>query len=257
MKSVIERRMDILTVVNQNDSVRVEELASMFDVSSVTIRNDLNFLEKTGYIVRSHGVAIPKKGMMAELSNSEKKLKNSDIKTKIGLEAAKLIINGDAIILDSGTTTKQIAETLSTRENENILVMTNGLDVAMQLVSAAGVEVMMTGGILRKNALSFSGKQAEETFKHFHFSKLFLGVDGLDLNVGITTHNEQEAILNRVMCKHANQIIAVTDSSKFGKQGCHVIRHFSEIDILITDSGISDEYLTTFQQKNIEVIIVD
>lgn len=257
MKSVIERRMDIVTLVNAQNSARVEDLATQFGVSTVTIRNDLNFLEQNGYILRSHGVAMPNKGLIAELSNSEKRRRNSSIKQKIGIAALKLIQDNDAIILDSGTTTREIANHLKQSLLENVLVMTNGLDIATELAQAVNTEVLMTGGRLRKNALSFSGRQAEMSLHEYCFSKFFLGVDGFDLRAGITTHNEQEANLNRVMCDVSNHVVAVTDSSKFGKQSCHIIRRAFEIDTLITDSGIPDEYVSALQDNGIEVIIVD
>ncbi|MBV7387334.1 DeoR/GlpR family DNA-binding transcription regulator [Pasteurellaceae bacterium TAE3-ERU1] len=257
MKSVIERRMDIVSLVNAQNSARVDDLATQFGVSAVTIRNDLNFLEQNGYILRSHGVAMPNKGLIAELSNSEKRQRNSGIKQKIGAAAMKFIHDNDAIILDSGTTTREIANHLKQSSRDNVLVMTNGLDIATELAKAANTEVLMTGGRLRKNALSFSGRQAEMSLQEHCFSKFFLGVDGFDLRAGITTHNEQEANLNRAMCDVSNHVVAVTDSSKFGKQSCHVIRRAFEIDTLITDSGIPDEYVSALQDNGVEVIIVD
>lgn len=257
MKSAIERRMEIVELINQQNSMRVEELAEIFSVSAVTIRQDLSFLEKNGYIVRSHGGAIPNRGMIAELSNHEKRQQNSGIKAKIGKAALTFIQNDDAIILDSGTTTREIAIGLKNTALTQLLVMTNGLDIAIELADTNSVDVLMTGGKLRKNALSFSGPQAERDLEHYHFNTFFLGVDGFDLQAGITTHNEQEASLNKKMCEISNRVIAVTDSSKFGKQSCHVIRKFAEIDVLITDSGIPAEYLNAFQEQGVEVVIVD
>lgn len=255
MKAAVERRMEILDMVNQKGKARVEDLAELFKVSSVTIRSDLSFLEKNGYIVRSHGAAIPNTGFIAEMSIHEKRGQNADIKTLIGKAAATLIKDGDTVILDSGTTTREIATHLKSREN--VVVMTNGLDVAMELANTSGVEVLMTGGVLRKSALSFSGSQAENSLKNFRFDKVFLGVDGFDLRVGITTHNEQEASLNRLMCDISETIIAVADSTKFSKRSCHMIREFGEIDVLVTDSGIPDEYIQELKEHKIEVIIVD
>ncbi|MDA0149177.1 transcriptional repressor AgaR [Vibrio sp. LaRot3] len=255
MKSAVERRMEIVNVVNQNGKARVEDLAAQFDVSSVTIRSDLSFLEKNGYVVRSHGAAIPNTGVIAELSVQEKRRQNSGVKSLIGQAAAKLIENGDTVILDSGTTTREIASSL--KSLEDVVVMTNGLDVAMELASAPGVEVLMSGGVLRKNALSFSGPQAENSLKNYRFDKVFLGVDGFDLRAGITTHNEQEASLNRLMCEISEQVIAVVDSTKFGKRSCHMIREFGNIDILITDSQIPEDYLQGLREMKVEVIIVE
>lgn len=233
----------------------IEDLAELFKVSSVTIRSDLSFLEKNGYIVRSHGAAIPNTGFIAELSIHEKRGQNAGIKTLIGKAAATLIKDGDTVILDSGTTTREIATHLKSREN--VVVMTNGLDVAMELANTTGVEVLMTGGVLRKSALSFSGSQAENSLRNYRFDKVFLGVDGFDLRVGITTHNEQEASLNRLMCDISETIIAVADSTKFGKRSCHMIREFGDIDVLVTDSGIPDEYVQELKDHKIDVIIVD
>lgn len=257
MKSAVERRMEIVSVVNQEGKARVEDLAAMFSVSSVTIRSDLSFLEKNGYVVRSHGAAIPNVGVIAELTVHEKRRQNAGIKALIGREAARLIECGDTVILDSGTTTREIAASLKSKALENVVVMTNGLDVAMELASAPGVEVLMSGGVLRKNALSFSGSQSESCLKNYRFDKVFLGVDGIDLRVGITTHSEPEASLNRLMCEISGQVIAVADSSKFGKRSCHIIREFGDIDILVTDSDIPEDYLQSLKEMKVEVIIVD
>ncbi|WP_318466669.1 transcriptional repressor AgaR [Photobacterium leiognathi] len=255
MKSAIERRMEIVTVVNQDGKARVEDLAEKFNVSSVTIRSDLSFLEKNGYVVRSHGAAIPNSGVIAELTIHEKRRNNAGVKSLLGKAAAQLIHGGDTVILDSGTTTREIAASL--KAMENVVVMTNGLDVAMELSSAPGVEVLMSGGVLRKEALSFSGSQAEAGLKNYRFDKVFLGVDGFDLRAGITTHSEQEASLNRLMCEISEQVIAVADSSKFGKRSCHMIREFGNIDILVTDSGIPEDYLAGLRDMRVEVIIVE
>ncbi|HIF9180623.1 transcriptional repressor AgaR [Photobacterium damselae] len=255
MKSAVERRMEIVNVVNRDGKARVEDLASQFNVSSVTIRSDLSFLEKNGYVVRSHGAAIPNTGVIAELTVHEKRRQNTGIKSVIGLAASKLIHNGDTVILDSGTTTREIASNLKTVED--VVVMTNGLDVAMELASAPGVEVLMSGGVLRKNALSFSGSQAEAGLKNYRFDKVFLGVDGFDLRAGITTHNEQEASLNRLMCEISERVIAVVDSTKFGKRSCHMIREFGHIDTVVTDSDIPEDYLQGLRDMKVDVIIVE
>ncbi len=193
--------------------------------------------------------------MIAELTVHEKRRQNAGIKSLIGQAAAKLIESGDTVILDSGTTTREIATSL--KSLEDVVVMTNGLDVAMELASAPGIEVLMSGGVLRKNALSFSGSQAEHSLKNYRFDKVFLGVDGFDLRAGITTHNEQEASLNRLMCEISEQVIAVADSSKFGKRSCHMIREFGNIDTLVTDSDIPEDYVQGLREMKVDVIIVE
>ncbi|ELR66644.1 Transcriptional repressor of aga operon [Photobacterium marinum] len=254
MKSAVERRMEIVDVVNRDGKALVEDLASRFNVSTVTIRSDLSFLEKNGYIVRAHGAAISNTGGITELNVHEKRRQNVGIKTLLGEAASRLIEDGDIVILDSGSTTREIAANIS--NVENVIVMTNGLDVAVELSSKTGVEVLMTGGALRKKTLSFTGAQAEAGLKNYRFNKVFLGVDDFDFRSGITTHNEQEASLNRLMCEVSDQVIAVADSSKFGKRSHHLIREIDHIDTLVTDSGIPDDYVQTLKNMNINLIIV-
>ncbi|MGF1868400.1 transcriptional repressor AgaR [Photobacterium indicum] len=253
MKSSIERRMEIVRVVNQDGRSRVDSLATKYGVSSVTIRSDLVFLEKKRLIIRTHGAAISNTGIIPELTVHEKLHQNTEIKSLVGLAAAKLIESGDTIILDSGTTIREVSRSI--RGIDNLVVMTNSLDVAIDLTPEAKIELLMTGGALRKNSLSLFGPQAENSLKNYRFDKVFLGVDGFDIKAGITTHNEYEANLNRLMCEISDQVIVVADSTKFGKRSCHIIREFGNIDILITDSGIPEDYLKSLREMKVEVIV--
>ena len=255
MKSAIERRMEIVEIINKEGKARVEDLSERFGVSTVTIRSDLSFLEKKGHVVRSHGSAIQNNGAIAELSVQEKRRHNAGLKSVLGRAAAKLVEDGESILLDSGTTTREVAVHLNPAYRG--VVMTNGLDIALELSSLPNMEVLVTGGVLRSNALSFVGSQAESSLKNYRFNKVFLGVDGFDLRAGITTHNEQEASLNRLMCEISDEVIAIADSSKFGKRSCHMIRECDHIDTLITDSGIPDEYLEHLKSMKVNVIVVD
>ncbi|MEI6896789.1 MAG: transcriptional repressor AgaR [Psychromonas sp.] len=255
MKNAIERRLEIYETIQRDGKKSVNELSDMFNVSYVTIRSDLRLLENNGHIIRSHGAAMPNVGLVTELNIKEKQTLNCENKRKIGKVAASLIHEYDSIIIDSGTTTKAIIPFI--KHIENLTVMTNGLDIAVDLSSISGVEVLMPGGKLRKGALSFSGPQAEKSLKNYSFKKIFLGVDGFDLRSGITTHNEQEASLNRLLCDISAEVIALADSSKFNKHSCHMIRGFGDIDILISDSGIPPKYLKELRSTGVEVIIVD
>lgn len=252
MKSSVERRSDILELLQQTNSQRVEALAQHFGVSSVTIRSDLNTLEQQGYITRSHGFAVLNSRLIAELSIADKRNHYPELKQRIGKLAASLLHNGDRIILDSGTTTKAIVNHLS---HLTLTVLTNGLDIAMELVSCPNVEVRMTGGVLRKNAMSFSGIMADNNLRQYRFDKVFLGVDGFDLHKGVTTFNEQEAHLNRLMCEAADQVIVVTDSSKFGQYSDFVICSANQIDVLITDDQLPKNYQQALEDAGVTVLI--
>ncbi|HDR1022380.1 TPA: DeoR/GlpR transcriptional regulator [Pasteurella multocida] len=252
MKSSIERRAEIFKLLQLQGSMRVEALAQYFQVSTVTIRNDLNILEKHGHITRSHGYAILNSRLISELSISDKHNNYPELKQRIGKVAASLLTNNERIILDSGTTTKAIVSYL---DNLHLTVLTNGLDIAMELVSCPNVEVRLTGGVLRKNAMSFSGVTADDHLRQYRFDKVFLGVDGFDLQRGITTFNEQEAHLNRLMCNAAEQVIVVADSSKFGQHSNFVICDVHQIDKLVTDDQIPQQYREALENSGVEVLI--
>lgn len=252
MKSSVERRSDILALLHQTNSIRVEELAQQFGVSSVTIRNDLNVLEQQGLVTRSHGFAVLSSRLVAELSVADKRNAYPEIKQRIGKLAASLLNDGERIILDSGTTTKAIVSHLN---DLKLTVLTNGLDIAMELVNCPNVEIRMTGGVLRKNAMSFSGVMADNNLRHYRFDKVFLGVDGFDLQKGVTTFNEQEAQLNRLMCEAADQVIVMTDSSKFGQYSDFVICQANQIDILVTDEQLPANYREYLDSMGVQVLI--
>ncbi|PCK30768.1 transcriptional repressor AgaR [Pseudoalteromonas piscicida] len=254
MLNTIERRHEIVQLVGQVERVEVSELAEKFGVSTVTIRNDLNALHEKGLLVRSHGGAVASSKLTKELTISEKHDDHRQVKVELGKLVASLIGNNESIILDSGTTTEEVAKQLI--QHEQLVVMTNGLNVAQALVSAESVDVLMTGGSLRKKSLSFYGSHAEEQLKQYHFDRLILGVDGLSVDVGVTTHFEPEAALNREMCKAAKQVIVVTDSSKFGRNGVHRIISCAEIDVLVTDSGIPDDIYQQLVAAGIEVHLI-
>ncbi|MGM8929903.1 transcriptional repressor AgaR [Salinicola halophyticus] len=249
-----ERREAIVHHLAKHERIRVDELASHLEVSAVTIRSDLRLLEEAGYVLRMHGVVVLSQNTAAEIAFAERRKKHSGVKGRIGAEAAKLVKDGESIILDAGTTTLEVARHL--KQHEALLVMTNGLDIAMELSHAPGVEIIMLGGRLRKTALSCSGAEAEGSLAHHRFDRLFLGVDAMELNRGLTTDHENEASLNRGMIAIADEIVAVTDSSKAGRKSVHLVSTFDGIDRLVTDDQLPDSYTDTLRQKhNVDVIL--
>lgn len=255
MLNTIERRHEIVLLTEQTGKVSVKDLAEQFDVSTVTIRHDLNELTQKGLIVRSRGGAIASNRLTKELSIKEKQHDNLKVKKLLAAAVADLIQDGEAVILDSGTTTEEVAHCLSVKND--LVVMTNGLNIANELARMTTCEVYMTGGQLRHKSMSLHDSQAEERLRHFNFSKVILGVDSIDLNRGISTHFEPEAKLNRVMCNCAEQIIVVTDSSKFGKKALHSILPLDAIDVLVTDSGIPQEFVALLTKLNVTLHVVD
>ena len=255
MRNTTQRREAILQQLTRNGSVQVTDLVQEFGVSAVTIRNDLSALEAQGLATRSHGGATLMRTPPPEQSIRQKDAINQEQKDRIGALAATLVQEGDNIIIDSGTTTISLARHL--RDANNVTVMTNGLNIAWELADTAGVELILTGGLLRKQSLSLQGSQAEATLQAYNFDKLFLGVDGFDLQFGVTTHHEAEASLNHKMVERAKKIIVLTDASKFGRVSLHRIVQAGQVDTVITDASISQEYREGLQKLGIELLIAD
>ncbi len=253
--NLIDRRKIILVYAIKEKSVLVDKLAHELGVSAVTIRSDLKFLDRKNLLIRTHGGAVLSNPLSRELSIDEKSNQQHSKKQKIAVAVKKLIYEGETVILDSGTTTAEIA--LLLRNYRNLTVMTNGLNVAQNLLGSKGIEIHLTGGKLRQKTLSFYGRSAEEQLSLLHFNKVILGVDGFDTTVGITTHFEHEASLNRAMCKTADQIIVATDSSKFDRSSVYKIANNVEIDILVTDNAIADNTAQSLEQAGINLIIAE
>lgn len=251
-----ERREQIIQRLRQRGSVQVNDLSVLFGVSTVTIRNDLAFLEKQGIAVRAYGGALicDSNTPGVEPSVEDKSSLNTAVKRSIAKAAAEMIKPGHRVITDSGTTTYEIARLM--RQHTDVIAMTNGMNVASALLEAEGVELLMTGGHLRRQSLSFYGDQAEQSLQNYHFDMLFLGVDAIDLERGVSTHNEDEARLNRRMCEVAERIIVVTDSSKFNRSSLHKIIDTQRIHTIIVDEGIPAECLQELHRSGVEVIIV-
>lgn len=253
IRNTRSRRQQILQCLIELGSVQVAELVERFEVSAVTIRADLSHIESQGLATRTHGGANLVRTPPQEQDIHEKDALNLPLKESIGARAAQLVQAGDNIIIDSGSTTMTLARHL--RGHRDVTVMTNGLNIAWELANAPGVDVLLTGGLLRKQSLSLQGSQAEASLTAYSFDTLFLGVDGLDLQFGLTTHDEAEARLNHRMVERARRIVVLTDASKFGRVSLHRIAHLNQVHAVITDAGIDERYREGLQQLGIELII--
>ncbi|MGH8053513.1 MAG: DeoR family transcriptional regulator [Stenotrophomonas sp.] len=255
MRNTRSRRQQILQLLIEQGTVQVSELVDRFDVSAVTIRTDLGQIEIQGLATRTHGGATLVRMPPLEQDIHEKDALNLSLKESIGRRAALQVHAGDNIIIDSGSTTMTLARHL--HGHRDVTVMTNGLNIAWELANAPGVNVLLTGGLLRKQSLSLQGNQAESSLTSYSFDTLFLGVDGLDLQFGLTTHDESEARLNHRMVERARRIVVLTDASKFGRVSLHRIARLDQIQAIITDPGIDDATREGLQQQGIEVIIAE
>lgn len=254
MMTSAERRQRIMSHIQQHGSGKVDDFALTFNVSAVTIRHDLNVLEKEGCVFRCYGGANLNPNFAFDQPLHRKDQLNRTTKQMIALAAAQLISDGEAVILDSGSTIALMPQHLTQKK---LVVMTNALNTAYQLSHNDNVELHVIGGSLRRASCSLTGHHGEQHIRSYLFDKLFLGVDGFDLHAGITTPDSHEAQVNRAMCDVARQVIAVTDSSKFGRKSFCLIRAANQIDVLVTDSLIPHATHQALLGMGVDVIIAD
>jgi len=250
----VERHHFILDKLKQTGNITVSEVCEELGVSTVTIRKDLKFLEDSNLLFRVHGGATRQNPYTTDRTVFEKEKLYADEKTRIGRAAAKFVESNDSIIIASGTTMQSLAKEIE--PHGQLTVVTSALNVAHQLIQHQNVEIIQLGGTLRKTSTSVTGAYAEMILKDFFCSKLFLGVDGIDLDFGITTTNANEARLNRAMIASAQKVIVLADSSKFGRKSFGKIAEMNQIDILVTDQNINPRLVERLESLGIKVIIV-
>lgn len=251
-----QRAQLILETLLHAGSVSVEELMARFQVSAATVRRDLMELEQRGRLRRTHGGAMPVEPLLYEpfrhdSSFHEQIERFTQEKRRIGLAAAALIRDGETISLTAGTTTTQVTRSL--RPRSNVTVVTNTVNVAMELSQRDDVQVMVTGGFLRGGWFSLVGSTAAHTLSQIFVDKVFIGVNGIDAGKGLTAFHPEEAAVNRVMIQQAKQKIVVVDHSKLGVVVTSLICPATDVDLLITDTGATDEQIAPFEKLGIQV----
>lgn len=251
--TLLERHSIILELLREFGKVDVADLSSKLKVSAVTIRKDLDLLEEKKLLYRTHGGAILADPYIATRKVSEKEKLRPEVKRRIGLKAVELLSPQDALIIASGTTVQAFARCI---ENMKLTVITSAMNVAMELLDKPDIEIIQLGGIIRHSSASAVSEYAIRMLDNFCCSKLFLGVDGIDPEYGLSTTHIQEACLNQAMITAATKTIVLADSSKFGRRGFSKICNMSDIDWVITDSGISPKMLEAIEEQGVKVTIV-
>ncbi len=252
--NIIDRHKLILNKLELNGYVNVNELSLEFGVSVVTIRKDLKLLEERKLLFRSHGRAIPADPYITEHHVNIKEKIHAEEKIRIAIEAASNLEPNDSIILASGTSVIEFAKHI--KQIEGLTVLTASLDTALILSENPNIDVIQLGGTVRRSSSSVVGPIGEKMLAELTFTKLFLGVDGIDLEYGLTTTNIMEASLNKQMINAAQKIIVLADSSKFGRKGFGRICGIEDVDQIITDSGIDANTKNKLIELGIDVTIV-
>jgi len=254
MRNIAQRHKIILTELEKEGYVRVQDLSDRLGVSEVTIRKDLKELENRKLLFRSHGSAGPMSPLINDRHIDEKEKVQVEEKLRIAEAANQLLCKNDRIIIASGTTLLTFAQKISL--TDPLTVITPSVKVSLTLSYKSNIEVIQLGGAMRKSSASVIGPYAESLLDELMCDKLFIGVDGIDLDFGFTTSNIAEAHLNQYMLNAAQEIIVLTDSTKFGKRGFGKICNINQVHKIITDSNAPVNAVQVIREKGIEVILV-
>ena len=253
-KTTLTRRAKILEILEKQGQVRINDLKEMFSVSEVTLRNDLEKLEGKKLLIRTRGGGIKTPEVRFDYQFNKAMTVSLKEKQAIGKEAGKLVKDNETIILDSGTTTLEVARNLVNLNN--VTVITNSINIAFELLNYPNLRIIMLGGNIRPSSLSVNGPFAENNLKDLYCDKVFLGVNGVDSKLGIFTTVIEDTPLNRLMIERSKEVIVVTDSSKFYKKSFSVVAPISSVDILVTDSNIPKDELENLTNAGVRTIIV-
>lgn len=250
-----EERLDqILNLMGERGRVSVSELSERFDVSAVTIRNDLANLERQGLVVRTHGGAMSRPESIQEPAFALRKRLHSQEKDRIARAAADLVRDGDSIALDASTTAWHLARYL--KDRHELTVLTNGLFIALELADSPGVTVVMPGGMLRSGSNSLIGEMGAGIFDRYHVQKGFFGAWGLTLQEGLTDLNEYEVDLKRLMVERSKEVIAIIDSTKWGQVAFSTFAPLEKVDQVISDAPVPEAMIFGLKERGIKVTLV-
>ena len=252
--SSLERHQRIIELVHEKGYESVINLCKELKVSAVTLRKDIKFLEKNNQLFRTHGGASVNNPFTIGRSVNEKEGLEREEKRSIAKKAAEYIESNDSIIIASGTTMLALAREIGAKQK--LTVITSALQVAGELVNRGNVDILQLGGMVRKSSSSVVGTYAELVLKDFYCTKLFLGVDGIDFDFGVTTSNSMESQLNRSMIKMVQKVIVLADHTKFGRRGFSKICGLDEIDEIITDKKIAPAILEKYRNAGIKITLV-
>ncbi|MFP4646689.1 MAG: DeoR/GlpR family DNA-binding transcription regulator [Candidatus Acetothermia bacterium] len=249
-----QRRRKIANIVREQGEATTSELSERFSVSEITIRKDLEKLAEQGLIERAHGGAVKRESTVSEPSYEEKASAHMEEKKKIGEKSATLIEEDSTILLGNGTTTMQMIPHLQGKDN--LTVLTNSLNNAMEIFDLPDVKLSIIGGDARKKNYALVGPLAEECFDHIYVDQLFFGVDGISFEQGLTTPTLMEAKICEKMIEVSNEVILVADHSKFGRVVHGKIADMEVVDSMVTDANLEEDSLKFIKDLEIDYVQV-
>lgn len=247
-----ERRNLILEKLQDEKRVLVSELSELFGVSEETIRRDLDRLDKMGLATKTYGGAVLVESSSTDMPFNVRKKKNLRGKRILAETIATLIADGDHIMIDSSTTAVAIVKAL--QEKERLTIVTNSIEVLVELADVSGWDVISTGGSLKENSLALVGPKAVESIGTFNADVMIMSCKGIDMQKGITDANEMFSQVKKAMMRSAKKKILAVDHTKFEKVAFSQICEITDMDMIVTDIRPSDEWLEYFNNKGIECL---
>ena len=247
-----QRRMRILNLIREDGHAKVQKLSEIFDVSEVTIRQDLEALEKEGYVQREHGGAFLKEFDSFAKTGLLLNQTNMEAKREIAQKAVKLIEEGDSIILDSGSTSTELAKLLV--NFNSLTVITNALNIAYILGSNPRINLIVSGGDFKAPTLSLTGELAANVFKSFHVKTCFLATAGISKDLQLTYPSVSDLVVKSAMIRAAENVYLIADSTKIGDTSFANLGRISLVDALICDSNLPEDIKAKLKDMNVKII---
>ena len=250
-----ERMQEVLRMLETRDAVHVAELSKAFAVSEVTVRSDLSQLARQGLVARVRGGVRALERGQSELGFDFRLRLEVERKQAIAEAAAAMVDEGEAIALDSSTTAYYLA--LELRTKKELVVVTNGLLIASALADAPGISVLVTGGMLRLQAMSLVGDLGTDALRTTRISKGFLGARGLSLDAGLMDLNPDEVRIKREMASVCERVIGIADGSKWRRTALLPFVAPDQVHAIVTDTGAPAEHVEAWQARGVEIVRVD
>lgn len=248
----IERKNEILAKLRAEQRVLVSELSVHYGVTEETIRRDLDKLEKEGYATKTYGGAIWGNSTKADLSNTIRKKTNVDAKRAIAAEVTAIVEDGDHIMLDDSSTSLYIAKQL--KDKKNLTVITNSIEIIVELAPIEGWTIMSTGGTLKPDSLALIGHQAQQTLLNYHVDKAFISCKGIDRDHGVTDSSEHHSLNKQAMLRASRQTFLCLDDSKFDKTSFVKITDFPALSAVVTNDKPQPEWMKFFREIRLPCI---
>lgn len=250
-----ERKKEIIDLLKENAKLLVPDLCAHFQVSPATIRNDLRELENKGLLKRTHGGAISNFKARYEPNSYQKEVEFLEAKKAIARYAVQFVEDGDTIAIDTGTTTLEFVKLLSSKKQ--LTVVTNDMEIARYLETLSDANIIITGGLIRKDFHCSVGPIAIHSLGELFVDKAFIGTNGITLEEGLTTPDITQAEVKKAMINIASEVIVLCDSSKFGNKAFAKVAPISKVNRVITDKGIATRMLKDFQSKDILIDVAN